>query len=335
MIRIRTASRLHFGLLSLAPEGIRWADRGGLPTLPARRFGGVGLMVEQPDIRLGAEPADAWSSAGLLAGRALDFARKFAESVAAGGAVVPPCRVVVEDAPPEHTGLGTGTQLGLAVGRCLAAIAGLEMPPAEIARHVGRGERSALGVHGFEHGGFLVEAGQAAPGRLGPLVARCPFPPGWRVVLARQEGVTGTHGSQEQSLMAQLATSAASVEAQCRLALLGMLPALQEGDVDAFGEALFDFNARAGEVFVPVQGGIYASPEVADMVAFIRSRGVRGAGQSSWGPTVFAVVGSEGDGQELGRALRLEFGETLHVLVTRAVDRGALLTSETSPSPPG
>jgi predicted sugar kinase len=114
-----------------------------------------------------------------------------------------------------------------------------------------------------------------------------------------------------------------------------MLPALQEGDVEAFGEALFDFNARAGEVFVPVQGGIYASPEVADLVAFIRSRGVRGVGQSSWGPTVFAVVGSEAEGLELARALRLEFGETLHVLVTRAADRGAVLTSETSPSPPG
>jgi beta-RFAP synthase len=334
MIRIRTASRLHFGLLSLAPEGIRWADRGGSPTLPARRFGGVGLMVEQPDIRLRAEPADAWSSAGQLAGRALDFAHRFAESVAAGGAVVPPCRVVVDDASPEHTGLGTGTQLGLAVGRCLAAVAGLELSAAEIAHHVGRGERSALGVHGFEHGGFLVEAGQARPGTLGPLVARCPFPRDWRVVLARPEG-TGTHGLQEQSVIAQLATPAVSVEVLCRLALLGMLPALEEGDVDAFGEALFDFNARAGEVFAPVQGGIYASPAVADLVAFIRGRGVRGAGQSSWGPTVFAVVASEVDGLELARALRLKFGEALHVLLTRAADRGAVLTSETSPSPPG
>jgi beta-RFAP synthase len=334
MIRIRTASRLHFGLLSLAPEGIRWADRGGSPNLPARRFGGVGLMVEQPDIRLRTKPADAWSSAGPLEGRALVFARRFAESVAAGGAIVPPCRVVVEQASPEHAGLGTGTQLALAVGRCLAAVAGLELSIAEIACHVGRGERSALGVHGFEQGGFLVEAGQLTPGTLGPLVARWPFPPDWRVVVARPEGITGTHGSQERTVMAQLATPAAVVEAQCRLALLGMLPALKERDVDAFGEALFDFNARAGEVFAPVQGGIYASHAVADLVALIRSRSVRGVGQSSWGPTVFAVVGSEEEALELARVLRLQFGDALHVLVTRAADRGAVLTSETSPSPP-
>jgi beta-RFAP synthase len=331
MIRIRTASRLHLGLLSLAPEGIRWADRGGSPSLPARRFGGVGLMVEQPDVRLRVEPTDAWSSAGPLAGRALDFARRFAKSVAAGGAVVPPCRVVVEDVSPEHTGLGTGTQLGLAVGRCLAAVAGLEMSVAEIAHHVGRGERSALGIHGFEYGGFLVEAGQSTPGTLGPLVARCPFPREWRVVLARPEGLTGTHGSQERSVMSQLATPSAAVEAQCRLALLGMLPALVEGDVGAFGEALFDFNARAGEVFSPVQRGIYASPAVTDLVTFIRGRGVRGVGQSSWGPTVFAVVASEVDGLELARVLRLKFGDALHVLVTRGADVGAVLTNETSP----
>ncbi len=128
--------------------------------------------------------------------------------------------------------------------------------------------------------------------------------------------------------MARLATSAAATDAQCRLALLGMLPALAEGDLDGFGEALFDFNARAGEVFAPVQGGIYASPEVADLVAFIRSRGVRGVGQSSWGPTVFAVVASENAARELARALRLRSGAACHVLVTRAADRGAAMTSE-------
>ncbi len=334
MVRVQTASRLHFGLLSLAPEGGRWPDRAGAPALPARRFGGVGLMVERPGVRLRAEPAGAWSADGPLAERALAVARRFAASVPRGGER-PPCRFVVEECPPEHVGLGTGTQLALAVGRCLAALWGLEVPAGELARHAGRGLRSALGVHGFDRGGFLVEAGRSASGTLGPLVARVPFPPDWRVVLARPAGAVGVHGSAERAALERLTAPAASADALSRLALLGMLPALAEGDLDAFGEALFDFNARAGEAFAPFQAGAYASPAAAGLVAWLRARGVRGVGQTSWGPTVCAVVAGEAEAQALARDVRAELGGAGEVLVTGPANRGAVLTSGTSPAPAG
>jgi beta-RFAP synthase len=335
MVRVQTASRLHFGLLSLAPEGERWPDRAGAPALPARRFGGVGLMVERPGARLRAEPAGAWSAEGPLAERALAVARRFAGSVPAGRGERPPCRLVVEEASPEHVGLGTGTQLALAVGRCLAALWGLELPAGELARHAGRGLRSAVGVHGFERGGFLVEGGQLAPGTLGPLVARVPFPPDWRVVLARPAGAVGVHGPAERAALERLTAPPASADALCRLSLLGMLPALAEGDLDAFGEALFDFNARAGEAFAPFQAGAYASPAAAGLVASLRARGVRGVGQTSWGPTVFAVVAGEAEAQALAREVRTELGGEGVVLVTGPANRGAALTSGTSPAPAG
>jgi beta-RFAP synthase len=335
MVRVHTASRLHFGLLSLPPEAGRLPDRDGNPTLTARRYGGVGLMVERPGVRLRAESAREWSAEGPLQERVLAVARRFVESLPTGAAGLPPCRLVIEETSPEHVGLGTGTQLGLAVARCLATARGLDLPAGELARRVGRGVRSALGVHGFEHGGFLVEAGQAVPGTLGPLVARATFPSDWRIVLARPAGAPGVHGAAERSVMDRLTAPAASADALCRLVLLGMLPALAEGDLDSFGEALFDFNARAGEAFVPFQRGVYASPAVARLVALIRGRGVRGVGQSSWGPTVFAVVGDEDEARDLARALRSDPGDGGDVIITRAADRGATLTSDTSPSPPG
>jgi beta-ribofuranosylaminobenzene 5'-phosphate synthase len=285
MVRIQTSSRLHFGLLSLAPEGVFWSDHSGNPTVPARRFGGVGLMVERPGICLRGERAGAWSACGPLAERALSFARRFAESFSGTATAVPPCRLEVAATSPEHAGLGTGTQLGMAVGTCLANLVGLELSAAEIAHRVGRGERSALGVHGFERGGFLVEAGQLKPGTLGPLVSRCNVPHSWRVVLTRPAGLSGVHGERERATMARLTTGEAEAASLSRVVLLGMLPALEEGDIDAFGAALFEFNARAGAAFAEVQGGIYSSSVVADLVAFIRSRGVRAVGQSSWGPT--------------------------------------------------
>src|SRR5947209_5565520 len=122
MTRVTAPARLHFGLLSLPAEGEDfWPDRHGRPALPARRFGGVGLMVEAPALRLRAEPAPAWSAEGPLSQRALDFARRFAQTVPAGS--LAPRRLVIEAAAPEHSGFGTGTQLGLAVARALAAAA--------------------------------------------------------------------------------------------------------------------------------------------------------------------------------------------------------------------
>src|SRR4051794_15902889 len=93
MIRVTTGSRLHFGLIGLGADA-------------PRRFGGVGLMVERPGLSLRAEDAAEWSASGPLAERALGFARRFAANVGSDR----PQRLTVEQAPPEHVGLGTGTQ---------------------------------------------------------------------------------------------------------------------------------------------------------------------------------------------------------------------------------
>jgi len=327
MPRIRTSSRLHFGLLSLEAEGATWPDRQGAFALPARRFGGVGLMVDRPGVVVCATPAPAWSAEGPLAERALRFAERFtAELRLPVGAEVVPQHLTVEESAPEHVGLGTGTQLGLAVGQALASAWGLKLDAAELAKRVGRGARSALGVYGFERGGFLVDAGKGPGDGLAPLVARLAFPDSWRVVLALPPAGPGLHGKDERHAFAQLAGRSAPghTEALCRLVLLGLLPALVEADLDAFGEALTDFNARVGEAFAPAQGGTYAGPRVTALVEHLRHQGARGVGQSSWGPTVFAVVGDEDRAAYLGEQLRERFGLAAgDVQVTRAANRGA------------
>jgi beta-RFAP synthase len=121
------------------------------------------------------------------------------------------------------------------------------------------------------------------------LVGRYVFPPEWRIVLLRPTGETVWHGSREYEAFSHL-THANPTEALCRILLTGMLPALAAQDVDAFGEALYEYNTRAGEGFAAAQDGAYASAVVADCVQALRRQGVRGAGQSSWGPTVFAVI---------------------------------------------
>jgi beta-RFAP synthase len=326
MIRVRTGSRLHFGLFAPPPgdgPAAPWPNSLGEAVLPARHFGGVGLMVQAPGLELAAAPAANWSAEGPLAERALAFAHQFARSLP----VAFPHRLVVVRCAPEHAGLGTGTQLGLAVARALAEGHGLDLSAAELAQRVGRGRRSALGVHGFAQGGFLVEAGKRAGEAVAPLAARRDFPEAWRVVLVLPPWGQGLHGPAEGRALEGLHERAwplAQTDALCRLALLGMLPALAEGDLRGFGEALYDFNRRVGEAFRPVQGGTYTHPRAAEVVAFVRQQGVAGVGQSSWGPALFAVVGDAERAADLRRRLCERFGlADTEVLLTEACNRGA------------
>jgi beta-RFAP synthase len=215
------------------------------------------------------------------------------------------------------------------VARALAIAAGRsELDALQLACRVGRGERSALGVHGFAQGGFLVEAGKCGTETVAPLVARMDFPEPWRLVLAVPQGPAGLHGMAERKAFEHLENRgliASQAETLCRLVLLEMLPALAQRDLTAFGECLHEYNARAGEAFAAIQRGTYASPTVAEVVDFLRREGIRGAGQSSWGPAVFAVTADEDHAGSLITRLcaRLPL-QPSDVFVTRACNHGAV-----------
>jgi predicted sugar kinase len=152
------------------------------------------------------------------------------------------------------------------------------------------------------------------------------------LVLAVPRDAPGLHGTGEQEAFDRLAGRSAVPEQTavlCRLVLLGLLPAAVERDLDAFGEALYEFNRRVGESFAPVQGGPYAGPRVAELVTFLRGQGVRGVGQSSWGPAVFAVVGGEEQAADLAGRIRVRFGlDPGEAFVTQAWNHGAVVEAD-------
>jgi beta-RFAP synthase len=221
--------------------------------------------------------------------------------------------VLVERCPAEHVGLGVGTQLGLAVAKALAVACGEpEISALELAARIGRGERSAIGVHGFDRGGLIADAGKRAGEAVSPLQAHVTLPDAWRVVLFTLRSADRWHGDRERTAF----VSAAGGEpgALRRLAETAILPAAARGDLDAFGEAVHEFNRRAGEPFAAVQGGVYASPEIERLIDDVRAFGVSGVGQSSWGPTVFAIVGDA----DAAAALANRFRGRAPAFVTRA-----------------
>jgi beta-ribofuranosylaminobenzene 5'-phosphate synthase len=205
--------------------------------------------------------------------------------------------IVIRTAPAPHVGLGSGTQLALALGHAMVDLQDHQrIGSADLARLVGRGRRSAIGVHGFFHGGFLVDAGQGQDSGPGRLLWQVAFPAAWRVLLILPRGQTGLFGNQELGAFASLPERELDLQqtdAMCRLLLLGMLPSIQDADLAAFGEALHDYNHRAGEMYRVVQGGPYSHALTGAIVQFLRELGVAGVGQSSWGPATFAVVDQE------------------------------------------
>lgn len=310
MIRVDAPTRLHFGLLHVPASDTT-----------ARRFGGCGLMLAAPRVVVRVAHAARWSAAGPDAGRSLEFARRSAAGLGFAGALA----VRVEACPPGHTGLGVGTALGTAIARGVAALCGQSDPRAdELAALSARGDRSAIGARGAGVGGFLVDGGRGPTGRLGPVVARLDFPD-WPVVLARPHAPAAWHGPAERAAFDRPRDPAEAERLAERMALLivlGLLPALAECDYPAFAAALYDYNRLAGEPFAADQGGTYASARVAESVRVARAAGGIAAGQSSWGPTAFAVCADADTAHEVALALAASDPDAA-VEVTAADNRGA------------
>jgi beta-ribofuranosylaminobenzene 5'-phosphate synthase len=89
--------------------------------------------------------------------------------------------------------------------------------------------------------------------------------------------------------------------------LTALLPALVEHDLAEFGAALSRIQRLVGDAFAPVQGGTF-HPQAAPLVDALLRLGAAGAGQSSWGPAVYGLVGSEQEGREIVRGLEAELG---------------------------
>ena len=281
-LRIRTASRLHFGLLGWGPQA-------------ARQFGGVGLMIESPGIELVAEPSPEWSATGPLADRVEDTIRYMLEQrprqvQTRDQPDFAPAQIEVLSAPADHVGLGVGTQLGLAVVRIILKLAGQSDPSVEtLAALSGRGRRSGIGLHGFFHGGLIVDGGRRDEANPPPLLARMRFPEDWSILIVQPPGPRGRHGPDEIQAFSKLPPLPDRVtERLCRLVLMGILPAVAEGDLPAFGQALIELQDHVGAAFAPFQDGLYASRNSEELIALLGHLGLVGAGQSSWGPTIYA-----------------------------------------------
>ena len=250
-VRVRAPARLHFGVLDL---------RGML----GRRFGGMGAAVPAPALQLEAERSGGFTASGPDAARALGFARRYAEAVGLPGGA----HILITRAMPAHSGLGSGTQLALAVARAMAELYGQPHDAPTLARQVSRGARSGVGTWLFDRGGFVLEGGRREGAGLAPLLTRLPMPESWRCVVAVPATSPGLSGEAEAEAFRTLPPPPErEVEHIAHLVLMQLLPALVEADLQDFGAALAEVQRVTGQWFAASQGGPFAPGPTAQLIA--------------------------------------------------------------------
>ena len=297
-VTVKSTARLHMGFFDL---------HGGL----GRKFGSIGLSLAAPSIELSASRAEKLSMSGLACARAERIANNILSALELRTSIDLHIRKNI----PEHAGMGSGTQMALAIGTAISRLYDTHFSTAQIAALTGRGGRSGIGIAAFDQGGLLMDGGRDSGARhsienktkVPPLIARFDFPEDWRILLILDNNQPGIHGEEELAAFKALPVFPENLAAHlCRSVLMQGMPALVEHDLAAFGYCIRELQMHVGDYFAPAQGGRYASRHVGAVLQHLEDLGLPCYGQSSWGPTGFAVFESE----ELARKYMLELKMT-------------------------
>jgi beta-ribofuranosylaminobenzene 5'-phosphate synthase len=307
-ITVKVPARLHLGFLDLNGE-------------LGRRFGGIGLAVSDLGTSLTIERTKFSNVSGPEADRVRHHLQKMERCLALHNRH----SVKISEVVPAHAGLGSGTQLALAVAAGLRRLHNLPLDIEGDALRLGRGARSGIGIGLFSRGGLVVDGGRGSELKPAPIISHLSLPQHWRVLVILDPQRQGMHGPDEGAAMAALPRmSEADASHLCRLVLMKALPALAEQDLANFGAAIKELQVRLGDYFAPVQGGRFMSQDVAAILDVLDRAGAFGIGQSSWGPTGFAFAPSPDEAERLALIARRHLkGQGLDIRVCEGLNRGA------------
>jgi beta-ribofuranosylaminobenzene 5'-phosphate synthase len=312
-VTVHAPARLHLGFLDL---------NGGL----GRKFGSIGLALGGLGTRLTVRSAPQMGVEGPDAERAQANIAAMQRVLGFDGNY----QATIEATVPPHAGLGSGTQMALAVAAALRRLHGLPPDPEGDAVRLGRGQRSGIGIAAFQVGGLVVDGGRGGVTQVPPFISRVAFPVSWRAIVLLDPARQGIHGAAETAAFGRLPEFPGQKAAHlCRLVLMQILPAAAEHDIVAFGSAIKELQVVIGDYFAPAQGARFTSPEVGAVLAHLDAQGAHGIGQSSWGPTGFAFAASLEEAERLAALARAhQIGRALDIRVCAALNRGAEITAE-------
>jgi beta-ribofuranosylaminobenzene 5'-phosphate synthase len=293
--QVSAPSRLHFGLIDLN------GDQG-------RIDGGAGVALSHPRVvvksRRGRGRLD-------LPDEAAELLQGLADRLQIDLASLD---VELSEGFSPHVGLGSHTQLALALGSAISLAAGQERSLRSLAEAAGRGGTSGIGVNVFDKGGLVIDGGHTfGPGKekerclpssasqagVAPLLARYELPESWRFALVTPRSEPGAHGTREVSLFEEaFPLDPVETGAVCRQVLMGLMPAAALGDLEGLGRSLTTLQRQG---FKKLEVSLQPRP-IVELGRVMVEAGAAGAGLSSFGPTVYALTGDESKATEVVHA---------------------------------
>lgn len=293
-----------------------------------RRFGSIGVALNELGVSMRLTRSDQLSVKGFQSHRALKYATRFFDVFQIEGGA----EIVIDQAIPEHAGLGSGTQMALSIGVGLSRLYGLNKTLEQLVSLMGRGHRSGIGIGAFCQGGLVVDGGRAQKTVIPPVISQIKVPDEWRFILILDATIHGIHGKSEIEAFSHLPEFPAQLVAHlCHLVFMRGLPAVIEDDLAVFGEVITELQATVGDHFAVVQGGRFTSQAVEQAVLWLGQQGAVGLGQSSWGPTGFCMIKNTAKANQLVEQACLQFVHSgLEFMVTSVGDTGAIVEEITS-----
>ena len=326
-VRITTPCRIHLSLI----------DENGYT---GRVDGGVGLMLDQPNVVL-----EVSNSADEFA---IECHRYYRESV----------HVINEKASkvfklfhinnknfhfnllryyPSHVGLGSKTQLSLAIGTAISKLKNMDIPIEEITKMVERGGTSGIGWRGFETGGFILDGGHdygigkekenflpsSASGSANPAltISKYDIPENWRFVLVIPNVKPGAYGEEEVDIFKKYTPIPRDeVNEVSHQILMKMLPGILRNDLQCFGEGLKRIQSIGfKKIEISLQKQI-----VKDLLKLFEKIGVKAYGMSSFGPSILGITDSDEEAEKLKETVEKHLnGIGGHIYLCRPNNTGA------------
>jgi len=285
-----------------------------------RHFGSIGVALNEISTRLSVSKASQLQVNGPSSARAIKCTKVLSEVLNVSDQI----QIDIETAIPEHVGLGSGTQMSLAIGSALNSYYDLGLTIRDIAQLTDRGMRSGIGIGVFEQGGLVVDGGRGEETITPPVISHMDIPESWRFILVLDQRGQGLHGEQEIEAFKELPVFPHQEAARlCYLLLMQGLPAVAEQNISLFGDVITQLQHSVGEHFSSVQGGVFTSPEVAESMDWLQQQGAVAIGQTSWGPTGFCAVDNAQKADDLVSQMQQRFAHYTHLSFVSASARNS------------
>jgi beta-ribofuranosylaminobenzene 5'-phosphate synthase len=240
-VTITSPSRLHFALIDLNGE-------------LGRVDGGIGVALNEPSLEVAVSAVDNDQVEAEEVVSILEQLRSRIELRAN-------YHVTILKKLPSHVGLGSRTQLALSVAKAINVLEGRSDNAVDLAKLVGRGGTSGIGVAAFDKGGFILDGGHVfrkdkslknvkglktgfQPSSASnvpppPVLFQHPLPKDWFFVIAIPQVKMGAHGPEEIDIFKRCCPiEREEVEKVCRILLMQTLPSVLENDIATFAESL-------------------------------------------------------------------------------------------------